>query len=119
MGTASAERILDLWVARVREIVPAGLAFSYEAGPSVVLHVQKGRRRVPATAEHRLRRTYEPLAKLLQSTISDTDGKPWPAADAKPHVDIRADEVNVYWTAAGSTETIVRLAPISRAELGL
>ncbi len=55
----------------------------------------------------------------VQELLTDVDGRPWPAPDAKPHVLVTQDAVQLWWGGPTEDEALVKLRPILRKDIGL
>jgi hypothetical protein len=62
---------------------------------------------------------FEAYARSLQRFLSSVRGKPWPTPFAKPHVEVAADLLYVWWGKPDRSRAVAQLSPMSLVELGV
>jgi hypothetical protein len=84
----------------------------YSTAPAIIWYLQ-----LPAS--QRLQMIFENQARELQRFLSNVRGEPWPGQRSQPHVHVTASMIHAWWGGSAEADAVVRLRPISRAEVGV
>lgn len=74
---------------------------------------------MPLPTRRRLRLIFYGYPATVQEFISKAQGVPWPASGAVVKMDLTDDAVCVWWASGVDASVVLRMRPISRADLGV
>lgn len=123
------DELIDMFVVRVREVLPAGVRVRAEHGIITIEGEREGMLRASAImvgavlregmdVDDALVRAVEVCGSGVQEAVGAVTGAAWPRPDAKPGHRVDRDEVVIWWGVEGADDT-VRLRPIRRDEIDL
>lgn len=125
------EALTNSLAERIREILPVG-KFEVEARSGIINIQGIGQYRgwsvssmsllllaMPGEITEKLEMIFMREGEDVQELLTDVDGRPWPAPDAKPHVLVTQDAVQLWWGGPTEDEALVKLRPILRKDIGL
>lgn len=74
---------------------------------------------LPLSRSRRIQLVLKGHSVELQRFLTRVRGDPWPSVNAKCHVNVTREKIDVWWVNDHKTNTEVRLRPIVRKDVGV